>query len=477
MRAGTAGGCLPGDRVIGSGTAAGVPGNMQVERTEGAKGGLQDVGGGEQGLPSSQAAAVKASLRESRETWPQGDHLTGDRKECKKSAAAAKVLPQAGQGPGGTGRMNTPEAGGEGTSPTEEEFYPVNDWLTVVKGKNKRLGNKEDDDRASNVNETGGIGRLARKLREEQTTESRKSNEIREGDWECMDQMCKWRNFSWRKYCMKCQKTPQGQKALGAQGASGGAPVIELARDRARRIGEMGETSRRHPKVLVLTINLLIENKTNMKPQLEDHYSIMKQVGLNLAEVRGKVGKTGYLEVALVPGAASAASSLREVSKIVNDKITILSVREQGSTREVLVRWQEVPFGTLDETLYSYLELFSKPVRPGRNLWWEVCKPEDDMSPEGEMVGKWTGERTLMVTLKPGVGHIPVWHYVGGARIRLQVPGRRSCARCLQAVGECKGGWNWDRCQKEKMPRSTWKDEQEKFLKSVGWNEEQQKIM
>ena len=109
---------------------------------------------------------------------------------------------------------------------------------------------------------------------------------------------------------------------------------------------------------------------------------------MNLAEVKGKDGKPGYLEVALEPGAASAAGALCEVSKIVNDKTTILSVREQGSTREVPVRWQEVPFGILEETLYSHLELFSKPMRPGRNLWWEVCKPEDDMSPAGEMIGK-----------------------------------------------------------------------------------------
>ena len=250
---------------------------------------------------------------------------------------------------------------------------------------------------------------------------------------------------------MKCQKNPQGVRRV--QEVLSGTPSVESAVERARRIGEKGEFSRRHPKVLVLTINLLIEDKTNRRPQLEDHYIIMKQAGLNLAEVKGKVGKLGYLEVALELGATSAAGAFREVSKIVNDRITILSVREQGSTREVLVRWQEVPFGMLDETLYSYLELFSKPVRPGRNLWWEVCKEEDDHSPSGEMAGKWTGERTLMVTLKPGVGHIPVWYYVGGSRIRLQVPGRRSCPRCLQAVGECKGGGNWDRCKKEQIPR------------------------
>ena len=56
------------------------------------------------------------------------------------------------------------------------------------------------------------------------------------------------------------QKNPQGLKALRAQGASGGAPVKESAMKRASRIGERGETPKRHPKVLVLTINVLIKN-------------------------------------------------------------------------------------------------------------------------------------------------------------------------------------------------------------------------
>ena len=119
---------------------------------------------------------------------------------------------------------------------------------------------------------------------------------------------------------MKCQKNPQGHKIL-AQGGSEGATVMDSALERARRLGERGETSRRHPKVLVLTINLLIEEKSNRRPQLEDHYIIMKQAGLNLAEVRGKVGKSGYLEVALQPLAASKAGALREVSKIVDSRI------------------------------------------------------------------------------------------------------------------------------------------------------------
>ena len=470
----TAGGYSPGEGAIRKVTAAAA---MVCRHEEGA-GGAEGRGSG---LPSSQAAAVMASPKESRETWSKEDHPPGDKEKNKGTDVAARVPMQDGLGSEGTGGQeprNTPETT-EGSPEERAVDSGGEDWATVVRGKAVKVANSlrvMDGASRGELEEESGIGVLARRLREEDTNKPRRNIEIREGDWECKDLQCKWRNFSWRKECMKCLKNPQGLKTL-AKGGSGGTPEVESALERARRIGERGETARRHPKVLVLTINLLIDDKPNRRPQLEDHYVIMKQAGLNLAEVKGKVGKNGYLEVALQPGAASAAGALREVSKIVDNRITILSVREQGSTREVLVRWQEVPFGTLDETLYSYMELFSKPVRPGRNLWWEVCKEEDDHSPTGEMVGKWTGERSLMVTLKPGAGHIPVWHYVGGSRIRLQVPGRRSCPRCLQAVGECRGAGNWDKCTKENMPRGNWKDEQEKFLKSIGWNEEQQKIM
>ena len=332
-------------------TGAAAVASSPAEGARGAQGGLQGRTG--PGLPASLTAAVMASLKESGETCSQEGHLPGDSKGSKEAPAAASVLIQAGKGPGGIADLKTAEAGAGGRIP------PGDDWSTVVKGKAKRHSSGDKAEHIDSDKDDGrGIGRLARKLREGEATEPRKSNDIREGDWECKDQRCRWRNFSWRKQCMKCQKNPQGQEALGEQGASRGAPVTESALERARRIGERGETSRKHPKVLVLTINLLIENKTNMKPQLDDHYSIMKQAGLSLAEVKGKVGKNGYLEVALQPGAASAAGALWEVSKIVNDKITILSVREQGSSREVLLRWQEVPFGIPDETLLIHGAVF-----------------------------------------------------------------------------------------------------------------------
>ena len=272
-----------------------------------------------------------ASLEESQEARSPVGPPPGDNVGIKYTAAAARAPTQGEEASGG----------GE-------------DWSTIVKKKARKLGGGPevaDDDSTREQEEVNSISRLARRLREEDKINPKRVMEIREAEWECKDQQCKWRNFSGRKVCMKCLNNSQGLKTP-AQDGSEGAPVVESALERTRRIGERGEASRRHQKVLVLTINLLIEDKKNRRPPVEDHYNILKQAGLNLAEVKGKVGKHGYLEVALLPGAASAAGALREVSKIVDERITILSVREQGSSREVLVRWQEVPFGTLDETLY-----------------------------------------------------------------------------------------------------------------------------
>ena len=76
--------------------------------------------------------------------------------------------------------------------------------------------------------------------------------------------------------------------------------------------------------------------------------------GTKKCKVRGKMGKNGYLEVALEPTSASASGALREVSK---------KVHEQQANLEVTVQWVGVPFSVPDEKLFSYLQLFSKPVR------------------------------------------------------------------------------------------------------------------
>ena len=135
----------------------------------------------------------------------------------------------------------------------------------------------------------------------------------------------------------------------------------------------------RHPNLMILTINLIKDGKPGQKPREEDHINIMRQAGLNLDEVRGKVAKNGYLEVALDQGAASAISALREGSKKVDSRYTISSVREQGATREVTLRWVGVPFSVQDETLFSYVEQFSKPARNLRNIWWVKDEPGEGL--------------------------------------------------------------------------------------------------
>ena len=61
--------------------------------------------------------------------------------------------------------------------------------------------------------------------------------------------------------------------------------------------------------------------------------------------------------------------------------------------------------------------------------------------------------------------------------MKLLVPGRKSCPRCLQAIGECRGGGVWNQCESTGVERGNWKGEQEKFLKRVGSSMEQQKAL
>ena len=323
---------------------------------------------------------------------------------------------------------------------------------------------------------------LARKLREargeRRTTEKRW--EVRQGDWTCKVPECRgWSNFQWRHYCFKCGKDKEGKKDPRLEAQREDARVGSLGqspRERfKKRFEEQREPIRRPPRMIIITINVMIGGKTRTRPQTADHYTIIRQAGLNIDEVTGKVAKPGYLEVSLIPGSASAAKALREVHKQVNEKITITSVRERGSNRVVVIKWQEVPFDVLDETLIQYVELFAKVEKAGRSLRWEVVREEED--PSQEMVGKWSGERSVPVTLNRDITNIPTWHYVGGGRLRLHVPGRRNCPRCLKTVGECRGGGEWGRCEASKAPVGDWKIEQEKFLEALGWGDSKQKIL
>ena len=106
---------------------------------------------------------------------------------------------------------------------------------------------------------------------------------------------------------------------------------------------------------------------------------------------------------------------------------------------------------------------------------WEVFKEEDD--PGGKMVGKWTGVRSCRVKLKPCLPNVPTWHFVGESKIKMEVSGRRNCARCLKAARVCKGGGEWKKCEISKEVRGDWGRELEKFLDGEGWGEKKQRIM
>ena len=154
-----------------------------------------------------------------------------------------------------------------------------------------------------------------------------------------------------------------------------------------------------------------------------------------MREVRGKFAKPGYLEVGMIPGAMSIARALREHPKEVNEKIMITSVREKGINRPILIRWAEVPFMIPDETIINYQQLFARVEGGGKSMRWERSREEDDKSPGGELVGSFTAERTSRAILNTNITHIPTWHYVGGAKIKILVPGWKNCGNCLKSVG------------------------------------------
>ena len=135
---------------------------------EGARGAQGGLQGGiGPGPPTSLTAAVMASPTESRETFSQEGHLPGDSNGSKEATAAASVLIQAGKGPEGIADMKTPEAGAGGNTPLEERRPPGDDWSTVVRGKTKRPNSCDKAENINNDKDDGrGIGRLARKLRE-----------------------------------------------------------------------------------------------------------------------------------------------------------------------------------------------------------------------------------------------------------------------------------------------------------------------
>ena len=406
---------------------------------------MQEVGGAMGGLPPDSSVSVV---------------MTGPGRSKGEEAS-----PVGGQ----SGELSEEESTDAAGNPLQAVEPP---WTEVL-GRNRRLQNGEPEVGAA------AMSSLVGRMRDE-GARPRGGFEPREGDWNCKSRGCEgYLNFRRRGHCRKCGRDkdgarPQNQEQHGREQRERSLSPGERFRSRAE---ERGEIPRRQPKVTAVMINLLVEGKDNVRLPEKDNFEVIKQAGLNIREVRGKFTKPGHLEVALSPGALSVSRALRENQKQVNDRITITSVRERGTNRAVLIRWQEVPFETADETIINYMQLFSKMESVGRSLRWEMIKEEEDSSPGGEMVGKWSGERTVRAVLKEDIGHIPTWHYVGGARLRLQVPGRRNCPRCLQSVGECKGGRIWGKCEEAKTPRGNWKEEQETFLSRGGWDEKKQKVM
>ena len=157
---------------------------------------------------------------------------------------------------------------------------------------------------------------------------------------------------------------------------------------------ERGKLVLRQPKLSVVVVNLTHDGKDKYKLPGEDHYEVIKQAGLSIAEVRGKFAKPGYLEVGMIPGAASIGRALREHPKEVKKGIMITSVREKETNRPILLKWAEVPFMMPDETIINYMRLFAMVEGEGLSMRWEKCKEEEDKSPGGELIGSFTAERT-----------------------------------------------------------------------------------
>ena len=65
------------------------------------------------------------------------------------------------------------------------------------------------------------------------------------------------------------------------------------------RLEEHKGPLRRQPRMIIITINVTIDGKTQGRPAAKDHYDIIKQARLHKMEVKRVVAKPGYLEVEL----------------------------------------------------------------------------------------------------------------------------------------------------------------------------------
>ena len=363
--------------------------------------------GGVPSLPSSLAAAVKASQQESRETQPAGGQQPGEEVVGTEPAAAAKVFMQAGgqggaqgglplespvsvvltghggsKGEGSSPRGNQPgDKTAEGNTEAARSCPQVEEglgrtWAAIVAEKELdrevqvNFDEVEEEFSLSSWEKRKQRGKrleqkgVQQKSQGEQEDENgrRNTTQMRDGDWRCVVEECRGEvNFARSRQCWKCgagkdgnRRSPVGRGPPSPDPRRGGMNTVagnqgaELSpTDRLkRRVEEQRGPLRRQPRMILLTVNITIDGKTQVKPAARDHYDIIRQTGLDKEEVKGVVAKPGYLEVAL-PGAVSVAGALRETSKEVNSKIVITSVKEKGASRVVVIKWQEVSLDTL----------------------------------------------------------------------------------------------------------------------------------
>ena len=433
-------------------------------------------GGTEPCLPSSLAAAVKAGHQESREARPSRGNMTGDMLDSVvKEVAEDSPRLETGGAWGGL-----PPPGGENTAGLGTAGQLAEEEATKEGGGTPGAGalGTESEWQIARKRQNKGAGRT---LMQEQNRETPMVYEEREGDWKCKSRGCEnFMNFRRRTQCMRCKRDKNGEMNWNQIVQEGSVEGRQTPGTRYReRAEERGQLVLRQPKLSVVVVNITFEGKDNHKLIEDDHYEVIKQAGLSMGEVRGKFAKPGYLEVGMIPGASSISRAVREHPKEVNKSIMITSVRERGTNRPILIKWAEVPFMIPDETIINYMRLWAKIEGGGMSMRWERSKEDEDKSPGGELVGSFTAERTSRVTLNANITHLPTWHYVGGARIKLVVPGKKNCGHCLKSVGECESGGLWSRCRDRKTPRGNWKDDLEVFLRTQcdGWDDQKQKEM
>ena len=247
--------------------------------------------GGHGGLLGSQAAVVMTSQQESREAGHTGNKAQGELGGYRTPDAAKGLTQEKGgldvevledktpysvvarrkggrrgrTGPLGLEQREPPEilaAGPPGTYGSDEE--------EEVSQRNKTLHNRQEGESSGNdLDIVRSYLRTARGEtdgRREEPGNARRQ-EIRVGDWTCKTEACRgWSNFKWRTMCLKCGKSPAGAQVR--QGEQAETVPGQSPRERYRkRQEEEKEPIRRPQRMIIITINTMIDNKSRVRPQ------------------------------------------------------------------------------------------------------------------------------------------------------------------------------------------------------------------